>query len=692
MERSLRISSKEMSDLYQRQQQQLGARLHAVLQAIPDHLFVLNGEGRCLESLTAPSVATPCLVGKTLSEVLPAEAAQPILSAIEAALAGDAERTVEFTLESGSVERVYEGRLIPFRMPEQEALLIFLVRDISERVEREGMTRLLDTVLSQASEGIVIVRGRDRRVLYANDAVSKVLGYEPDELMAGGEGFLRHELDAAVCDEVCTEARRRDHVQKELSIHDRHGVTRQVWLSIDTLRDDSGEVEFFVALLNDLTQLHHSRKRLAHQATHDTLTGLPNREYLNDHLQHVMARVRRQHSRGALLLLDLDRFKHINDSLGHTIGDEVLIEAARRIDNACRKEDFVARLGGDEFVVVPEDLDADTDAGRVAEKIVLAFTAPVVLKEGGELHVTPSIGVRVFPDAAEEGVTELLKHADSAMYAAKERGGNCFHFHHPELTRRAVEQLELERSLRRAINEGCLIVHYQPQYSAYSRTIRGMEALVRWQLEDGKLRMPGEFIPIAELSGLIMNLGFLVLEQVCRQIAAWEAAGLRYHLVAINVSARQLADPTFAWRLQALIDKYQVPQGRLELEVTESIEVPAGSIRMKNIEQLEASGLRLAVDDFGTGHFSLVNLKRLPLSCIKIDRSFVRDVGQDPGDEAIIRAMVAMAKELGIDTVAEGVETEQQLAFLRELGCDRIQDYLTGRSMPAEEMTRLLRG
>ena len=696
MERSLRISSREIAELYERQQQQLGARLAAVLRAIPDYLFVLDTEGRCLEQLAGSPEGTlfdpQALVGGTVEQAFPPDVAARIMAAVREAVARDAEQTVDYEYPANGGTAVHEARLIPLRDADEQTLLIFLVRDISERAEREGMARLLDTVLSQASEGIVIMRGADRRVLYANDAVSRVLGYTPEQLAAGGEGFIRHEADQAVRDRLCKLAGSGRHMQQEVTVHDRNGNPHEIWLSVDTLRDARGEVEFYVALINDLTELHQSRKQLAHQATHDALTGLPNREFLNEHLDNVIARVRRQGSQAALLLLDLDRFKHINDSLGHLVGDEVLIEAARRIDRACRREDFVARLGGDEFVVLLEGLDAETDAGRVAEKILQAFADPIVLSEGGELHVTPSIGVRVFPETAGEDAAELLKHADSAMYEAKARGGNCFQFHHAELTRRAVELLERERSLRRAIDQDQLVVHYQPQFSVFGPEIRGMEALVRWRLEDGSLRMPGDFIPIAELSGLIVNLGLQILEEVCRQIAAWEAAGIEYHLVAVNVSARQLADPGFGPRLQALLEKYRIPRGRLELEVTESVEVPEGSIRMQNIERIEAAGLRLAVDDFGTGHSSLVNLKRLPLSCVKIDRSFVRDVGRDPGDEAIIRAMIAMAKELGIETVAEGVEEEQQLAFLREIGCDRIQGYLLGRPVPPEEMTRLLGG
>lgn len=695
-QRSREISSREMSDRQARQQQQLGARLSAVLQAIPDYLLVLDARGQCLEVLAGPGedsdYSPGCVVGKTVADVFDASAASRILDGIRESISDDEERTLEYTLDEGSGERTYEGRLIPLHGPGNESLTLLLMRDISERVEKEGMARLLDTVLSQASEGIVVVNGRDRRVLYVNQAVTDILGYSSAELTSGGRGFLRHELDTVVCNEICTEASQGRHVQKEMSVHDRDGRPREIWLSIDTLHDAAGEIEFYVALLNDLTELHQSRRQLVHQATHDMLTGLPNREYLNEHLGHVLSRIGRQRSSAAVLLLDLDRFKHINDSLGHLVGDEVLVDAARRIDHACRKEDFVARLGGDEFVVVLEDLASDTDAGRVAEKILLAFSEPVVLKDRGALHVTPSIGIRLFREPGDEGVAELLKHADSAMYAAKERGGNCFHFHHPELTRKAVRQLELERSLRRAIDEGELRVYYQPQFAVKGASLEGMEALVRWPQEDGSIRLPGEFIPIAELSGLIVSLGDQVLEQVCRQIAAWNEASIDYRRVSVNISARQLADAMFAQRLEGLLDSFRVPRGRLELEVTERVEVPPGSAAMKNIERLQAAGLLLAVDDFGTGHSSLVNLKRLPLSCIKIDQSFVRDVGRDPGDEAIIRAMVAMAKQLGLDTVAEGVEETPQLEFLRELGCDRVQGFLLGRPMPAEEMTRLLKG
>lgn len=677
------------SDPYERP---LGVRLQALLQAIPDFLFLVDEQGCYLEMLAGDParllIPVEVLLGRRFDEVMQEPIAARLMQALHATLADGEVRTVEYGLHRGDEERIYEGRMVRVTTGEAPQVL-FLVRDVSASVESEGVARMLQTVLSQASEGIVIVRGQDRRVLYANDAVTDTLGYTPEELMAEGEGFLRHELDQALCDELCQLARNRDAVKKEAAIHDKEGGERKVWLSIDTLRNSAGEIDFFVCLLTDLTEIERSRQMLAYQAAHDSLTGLPNRTSLRERLGQALARARRHDASGAVLLLDLDRFKHINDSLGHGVGDEVLCQAAARIDGACREEDFVARLGGDEFVVVLEDLQSPTQAGRVAEKILQAFREPLRLKGEEELHVTPSIGVCVFPDD-EEDADDLVRRADAAMYEAKGRGGNSFDFHHPDMTERARRHLEIERALRLAIAEDRLEVHYQPQFDLASGSLASMEALVRWRLPDGRLRPPGEFIGVAELSGLIVPLGYWVVEAVCRQIRAWHEAGLGCTQVAINVSARQLAEPAFAGRVSELLAQYGVPSTCVELEVTESIEVPPGSIRMRNIEQLREAGLRLAVDDFGTGHSSLANLKRFPLSALKIDQSFVQDVGRDPSDEAIIRAIIAMAKALGLETVAEGVEHELQLAFLRELGCDRVQGYLPGRPMPADEMAELL--
>ncbi len=695
IERSLEISSREMSELHERQRRLMGQRLHAVLSAIPDFLFLLDAEGRYLEILAGSRdemlLEPEEIIGRTLSDVLEPPVASNVKAALDLALKEQGIGAVEYTLGKGEEERVYEARLIPFAGEQGEAQALMLVRDITDRVASEGVSRLLDTVLSQAGEGIVVVRGHDRHVMYANEAVSEILGYSPSELTRDGEGFLRHELDAALCEEICAEAHQTRHLKKEITIHDRSGQKREIWLSIATLRGENGEVDFFVALLNDLTELHLSREKLAYQATHDNLTGLPNREYLREALEHLVSRRRRQEMQAALLLLDLDRFKQINDSLGHMAGDQVLRETARRLSEVVRDEDLVARLGGDEFVVVLDDLRNGALAGRVAEKILAAFSGVMTLENGVELHIEPSIGVALLSDLEDgQDHEDLIKHADSAMYAAKERGGNRFQYYQREMTLQVVEQLQTEQALRQAIRRRELEPYYQPQFDTETGAIAGMEALVRWPQADGSLRMPGEFIPIAELTGLVVDLGLLMLDKVCAQIAEWTRMGLDCQLVAVNVSARQLDQLDFPANLGELLDYHGTSPLRLELEITESVEVPPGSTRMKNVEKLQGMGMRLAVDDFGTGHSSLANLKRFPLSCIKIDRSFVRDVGIDPSDEAIIRAMLAMAKELGLDVVAEGVEEQRQLDFLRQLGCNRAQGYLLGHPVPAGVMTGLL--
>lgn len=693
-ERSLEISSREMSELHERQRRLMGQRLHAVLKAIPDFLFLLDSEGRYLEILSGNRDELPesgDIIGRTLFDVLEKSVASEIMALLEQTLKQGSIGAVEYTSTKEGDERVFEARLIPFVGEHGETQALMLVRDITDRVAGEGMSRLLDTVLSQAGEGIVVLRGHDRQVMYVNEAVIDILGFSPTEEIPARESLLQHELDTILSEQIFIQARQTRHLKTEITIRDRNGQKREIWLSIATLRGADGEIDFFVVMLNDLTELHLSREELAYQATHDHLTGLPNREYLKEALEQLVYRRRQLDMQTALLLLDLDRFKQINDSLGHMAGDQVLRETARRLKAVVRDDDLVARLGGDEFVVVLGNLPSDALAGRVAEKILAAFSDVIKLEDGVELHVEPSIGVAMLSDISDgQGYEDLIKHADSAMYAAKACGGNCYQYYQPEMTRKVVAQLQIEQALRQAIRLRQPEPYFQPQFDTHNGTISGMEALVRWPQPDGSMRMPAEFIPIAELTGLVIDLGLLMLDKVCAQIAEWTRMGLECHLVAVNVSARQLDQLDFPATLGKLLDQHGISPMHLELEITESVEVPPGSTRMKNVEKLQGMGMRLAIDDFGTGHSSLANLKRFPLSCIKIDRSFVRDVGIDPGNEAIIRAMLAMAKELGLDVVAEGVEEQQQLDFLRKIDCNRVQGYLLGRPMPAEEMTLLL--
>ena len=670
--------------------QDLAERLQAIVAAIPDQLFLVDESGsyfEVLRDLDLSGAGETSSTPRELQDVLPSEAAERLLLAVRTALAGGESQLIEYSqLSQEGRASVYEVRIVPtgYRLEGRPAA-VCLSRDVTLENHSLQSARLLETVISAAREGVVILNGA-KKVLYANPSAGRITGYPPQELTESGEGFLRHQHDQELCQGICFEARKGSHWQEELQIHTKRGEERSVWLNIDTLRDAGGEIEYYVALLNDVTDIHRSRAELEHVATHDALTGLPNRSLFECRLDQVLSRARRQESIGGLLLLDLDRFKRINDSLGHSVGDKLLVEVAQRLQRAVRMEDTVARLGGDEFTVVLEDLDSISQAGRVAEKIIEVFAQPMMI-EGLELDVTTSVGIATFP-ARDESIEDLLKQADAAMYQAKEAGGNQYRYHSPELSESAMSNIALQAALRSALSNFELQVMYQPQFDIDGKHLRGLEALLRWPGQPNQAGGPEAFIEVAEVSGLIEPLGMWVLEEVCRQAVAWRAQGLDYKRLSVNVSGRQLVNPGFAAQVAQLLERYQLPGSDLEIEITESTVIHEGDMRHRNLHELHAQGIRLAIDDFGTGHSSLVNLKRFPLRRLKIDRSFILDVGSDPNDEAIVGATIALAKQLGLEVIAEGVETEHQLAFLRALHCDLVQGYLFAEPMSALQVSQ----
>jgi diguanylate cyclase (GGDEF)-like protein len=431
----------------------------------------------------------------------------------------------------------------------------------------------------------------------------------------------------------------------------------------------------------------HTEARLYELAHFDGLTGLPNRLLFLDRLQQAMAQSTREERLVAIMMLDLDRFKAVNDTLGHSMGDELLKQIANRLRAAVREGDTIARLGGDEFTVLLPGVRSIHDATRVGEKILGLFSEPFVMNSH-EIFITPSLGLSLYPFT--ESIDELLVNADTAMYRAKEAGGNCYEFYSTDMRTTAPRRLLLESSLRRALERGEFIVHYQPQAELDSGRIVGAEALLRWQHPELGLVSPSEFLPVAEETGLILAIGEWVLERVCQQARVWRSQRVPPLRVAINLSARQFYQKDFAHRVITAIARNGLDPRQLELELTEGalMQNTAGTLAI--LGELHGLGVRLAVDDFGTGYSSLSYLKRFPIDTVKIDRSFVADIARDADDAAIVSAIVAMAHGLGIRTVAEGVETCDQVEFLRKRGCDEIQGYLLGRPMPPGELVRFL--
>jgi diguanylate cyclase (GGDEF)-like protein len=465
-------------------------------------------------------------------------------------------------------------------------------------------------------------------------------------------------------------------------------------LMMGSLRDpafDAEDLSFAEAIANVLSaavRRHQAQTRLAYMAEFDGLTGLPNRNLLQDRLTQSVLHARRRGWQGGVLFIDLDRFKLINDTLGHHVGDRLIAQVGQRLRDCVRPGDTVGRVSGDEFGVVLSDLARPDDAALVAQKMLDALARPFDLG-GNEAYVTASIGISVFPGDGHDAET-LLKNADMAMYRAKELTRNAYCFFTAELNRRSVAKLQLNTDLRRAIERKEFVLHYQPKFDLGERRIQGAEALLRWNHPQRGLVAPAEFIPALEDSGLILPVGEWVLEEAARQLRAWQDAGLALVPVAVNLSAKQFRRRDLDLLIHQALARHGVPSALIELEITESclMDDPEEAVRL--LAGLRKAGLKISVDDFGTGYSSLSYLTRLPLTALKIDRSFVRDAVTSGEAATIVRAVIDMAHNLGFTVIAEGVETEEQVAFLRSHGCDLAQGYLFDRPMPAGQFSSRL--
>ncbi|MEO5364904.1 MAG: EAL domain-containing protein [Magnetococcus sp. WYHC-3] len=563
-----------------------------------------------------------------------------------------------------------------------------LEREIGERIRVESNLRLLAKVFECASEAIVIT-DMSGVILDVNAAFTAITGYERHEALGHTPRIMksgRHDKDFyhALWQTVLDKGVWRGEIWDRR----KNGEIYPKWLTINMVRNDAQQPVNMVAIFNDISESKATEERLERLAYFDALTNLPNRFFFKTRLDHDMLSARRNQRLLALLFVDLDRFKTVNDTLGHSAGDLLLQHVAERIGASVRVTDTVARLGGDEFTVILTDIHTDQDVAHVAQKILDSLLRPLDLL-GHEIFVGASIGIAMFPADGEDHDT-LTKNADVAMYQAKEAGRGVYRFFSPDMHAETSKKLALEGQLRRAIDNDELLLHYQPKLELASGRVLGMEALVRWRRSASVMVSPAEFIPLAEETGLSLALGDWVLTEACRQTQQWRLEGLGDLRVAVNLSAREFHQPDLLERLEGHLRRSGLPARCLEIEITEGTALTELDWAVTVMNGMRSMGIHVAMDDFGTGYSSLSYLKRLPIDVIKIDRSFVGDLPADRVDSAIIAAIITMSRQMDLAVVAEGVESEAQFEFLRQVGCTQIQGYLISRPLEAAAFARFV--
>ena len=582
------------------------------------------------------------------------------------------------------------GRVLRVPDPEQGYAINWLLRRADDTSLDAANRAQLFCQLHVKSANAIMVTDERGRVLSINPAFREITGYSEEDIVGKTPRVLssgRH--DDGFYAKMWQAISEQGEWQGEIWNRRKNGEIYLEWLHIVAAGDDAGGTVQYIAMFYDVGHFANAKDRLYELANHDSLTGLPNRALCKDRLQLAIAQARRMNGSVGVLFIDLDRFKEINDTLGHATGDQLLMDFSWRLVHAIRDGDTAARLGGDEFVVIAPGLAREDDIRIVADKIIQSLSEPFVI-DGRDLYVGASVGVAVYPTHGTSG-DDLLRQADAAMYAAKGGGGNACYFFDDTLEHHREQRLDMDAALRRALPQGQLRLVYQPQVSAGDRRLVGVEALLRWDRPGHGMVPPDQFIPLAEDTGLILSIGEWVLRTACMQLAAWRDEGLPPLRMAVNVTARQLNDVDFARRVLALLEETGVPAEQLELEITESHLMENLHTGLANLTRLRACGVAVAVDDFGTGYSSLGRVRSLPIDRIKIDKSFVIDLNTNADSYAVAHAIIAMANAMRLEVIAEGVEHADQASLLAGIRCHEFQGYLYGRPQPPETITDLMR-
>jgi len=674
-------------------------RLGALIETLPDAVLMQDGKGH-LQIVNSAGLGLFRLRGVDwlgMSSAVLA-ATRPELAAAIAGdtaggpageRAGEPTHSEETVVGEDGVAHYWEFVRLPlFNADGGRRGLVVVARDLTARRRAEEDLRLAAQVFENSGESIMILDAA-YQVVSVNRAFTEMTGFRAVEVLGRTPGVLRCDLhDDEFYERLRHSVAETDYWQGEIWSRRKNGEAYPEWLGVSAVRGPDGKVTHYVAISSDISERKAAEARIEFLAHHDPLTDLPNRLLLKDRLERAIAHGERTRSKVALLFIDLDRFKTVNDSLGHPVGDRLLREAAQRLRACIRAMDTVSRQGGDEFLVVLTELDDADAVTGVAENILAALAVPFSL-DGHDVAISCSVGIAVFPEDGRD-FDGLLKKADIAMYHAKEAGRNAFRYYSERMNIDALERLDLQNRLRRDLEQGEFRLHYQPLVELASGRIVGAEALVRWNNKDVGLVPPSRFITVAEESGLIVQLGDWVLREACRELRRWHDAGHTDLSMAVNLSAIQFRRGSVDETVMAALADAGADPAALELELTESILLQGAEHVLAAVRRLKGLGIRLSIDDFGTGYSSLAYLKRFAVDKLKIDQSFVHDLPSDPDSAAIVRAVIQMAKSLNLLVLAEGVETAAIADNLRLLRCDYVQGFHFGRPMPAEEFRALI--
>ena len=565
---------------------------------------------------------------------------------------------------------------------------LVIIRDITERKKAEEGLRLMAKIFEGSKDAIVITDTRSR-IIDANEAFTTLTGYDKSEVLHQHPAILNSHRHGDNFYYVLRRTLLKTGAWSgEVWTRRKNNEIYPIWLSLYSVKDEKNITTHFVGIFSDITARKASENQLKQLAHYDALTGLANRTQFIERLKWTIELAKRNKEQAALVFLDLDRFKLVNDTLGHQAGDELLVEVAQRLKSCVREVDMVSRLAGDEFTIILSSIQTPDDAGTVAKKIIQALTLPVQL-EGRDVFISTSMGITVFP---MDGITvnHLIKNADTAMYHAKERGRNNYQYFANTMNQKVLDELEMETNLRQALQNEEFSLCYQPQFNLKTKEMIGVEVLLRWKHPILGAISPAIFIPHAEKSDLIIAIGEWVLRTACTRSMVWQSQGLKPLRISVNLSGMQLKQNDLIDKIKLILAETCLPAAFLELELTEGVLMDNVDTTINTLRQLKEMGIRLSIDDFGTGYSSLSYLKRFPIDTLKIDQSFIREITTDSDDNAIASTIIAMAHNLRLKVIAEGVETHEQAAMLEEKKCDEVQGYLFGRPLLEHDLCKLL--